>query len=94
MQIHPLTMNSCCIHCESDPCQRDAHHDTLVGHASTLHESLSLNEWRKILYQVYVHDVWGSLGKGHCKVIPECVKNLICEIFPDPNGNYMDHKDY
>ncbi len=36
----------------------------------------------------------GFLGKGHCKVIPEHVKNLIHEIFPDPNGNYMDHKDY
>ena len=52
------------------------------------------NEKRKAAYRYYVQFKHGSLGQGNRVVIPDCIKDLIRSRYPDPNGEYMGHKNF
>ena len=49
------------------------------------------NVARRRLYATYVRAAYGVLGRGNRVVVPSCVKDLIQEMFPDPQGEYMGH---
>ena len=82
-----------CQRCGCDPCMmRTVHEEFLRGEAEMLDSSLDPNEARKRLYRLYTRAVHRPLGRGIRKVAPDCVAELIRELFPDPDGNYMGHK--
>ena len=82
-----------CNHCDSDPCHREAYEQMLRGEGDILDANLPPNTARRMLYRSYVRAVHGLLGHGNRVRVPPCVRVLIRDIFPDPNGAYMGHKD-
>ncbi len=46
-----------------------------------------------MLYRNYTLSVYGYLGRGNRIEIPSYVLDLICNLHPDPEGEYMGHKD-
>ncbi len=65
-----------------------------VGVTDDVHADEPPNEKRKAAYRYYVQFKHGSLGKGNRVVIPDCIKELIRSRYPDPNGEYMGHKNF
>ena len=65
----------------------------LKDHGTLLDKEMPPSTLRKMLYQAYVRFVQGSMGRGNRIVVPKCVASIIRDIFPDPEGNYMGHKD-
>ena len=82
-------MTSCC---QSDTCHRTIYLDVLQSEGRLLRdEHLLPNAARKRLYATYVRAANGVLGHRNRVVVPSCVKDLIREMFPDPQGEYMGH---
>ena len=81
-----------CNHCHSDPCHRVLHEDLFRSYSALLGD-VAPNVARRNLYQAYTYAVHGRLGRGNRVVIPDCVVELIRELFPDPDGEYMGHMD-
>ena len=82
-------MTSCC---RSETCHRTLYLEVLRSKGDLLIDKHLLpNVVRRRLYATYVHAVYGVLGRGVRVVVPSCVKDLIREIFPDPQGEYMCH---
>jgi len=90
----PNPGNLLCQYCKSDPCHTVTYGDTIKEHADLLDHDEPPNILRKTLYQAYVREVKGGLGKGVRIVVPQCVANLIRDVFPDPDGKYMGHKKF
>ena len=83
-----------CEHCESNPCHGLFYRDILESHGEFLNDgSQTPNFLRRQLYAIYVREVHGFLGRGIRVEIPVCVRNMIREIYPDPQGQYMGHRD-
>ena len=86
-------MTSCC---ESEDmhvvCHRYVYERVLRSAGDHLRdEHLRPNVARRRLYQTYVSAHYGLLGRGNRVVVPQCVKDAIREMFPDPEGQYMGH---
>ena len=81
------TMMSCC---DSDRCHGILYRDILRSEGDILHV-LPPNVARRRLYATYVRAVHGVLGRGNRVVVPSCVKKIIRDMFPDPEGEYMGH---
>ena len=80
--IKYYNMTSCC---RSDTCHRTTYLEVLRSEGRLLRdEHLLPNVARKRLYATYVHAANGVLGRGNRVVVPTCVKDLIREMFPDP----------
>ena len=83
-----------CTHCNNDPCHREEYEGMLRAEALCNMEGVAPpNALRRMLYRTYVRAAHGMLGAGHRIRIPACVRGLIRDIHPDPNGAYMGHKD-
>ena len=52
------------------------------------------NTARKELYYWFSGILWGVLGKGKRKRLPECVECSVRDQFPSPNGDYMGYYDH
>jgi len=82
-----------CPTCECDPCHRELYGDQLRGEG-TLQDPANPNaQARKALYRACVLAVHGPLGRGNWVQVPPCVRDLIRELFPDEDEEYMGHKD-
>ena len=82
-------MMSCC---QSERCHRTLYYDVISSEGDLLRdEHLLPNVARHRLYATYVRAVHGVLGRGNRVVVPSCVKDLIREMFPDPQEEYMGH---
>ena len=81
----PNPGNLMCQYCKSDPCHTFTYGDTIKEHADLLDHDEAPNILRKALYQAYVREMRGGLGKGVRVVVPKCVADIIRDIFPDPN---------
>ena len=81
-------------YCKSDPCHTVTYGDVIKDHADLLDHDDPPNVLRKTLYQAYVREVKGGLGKGVQIVVLQCFANLIRDVFPDPDGKYMGHKKF
>ncbi len=79
-----------CPHCSSDPCHRVTYGDHL---RSSLSLDIPPNIARHNLYRKYTYAAYGHLGRGNRVVIPSCVVDLIRELHPSSNGEYMGHKE-
>ena len=86
-------MTSCC---ESEDmevvCHRYVYERVLRSegdHLQDQHLRPNVARWR--LYQTYVRAHYGILGRGNRVFVPQCVKDVIREMFPDPGGEYMGH---
>ena len=78
--------------CGSDTCHRNLYLEVLRSEGEFLrNEHLLPNVARRRLYATYVRAAYGVLGRGNRVVVPSCVKDLIREMFPDPQGEYMGH---
>lgn len=88
-----------CIHCENTPCSWSVHRAEMVEHAANVlvvdrdDNAEMLSSKRKTLYRMMSHLLNGHMGKGNRKPHEECVKQGIRDIFPDPNGKFMGHRD-
>lgn len=81
-----------CEHCNESPCHRVTFEDMLREAADAIDtDTTPPNTARKKLYRTYTGAVHGYLGKGNRVVTPVCVRNMIREIFPDLQGDYMGH---
>ena len=85
-------MTSCC---ESEDmevvCHRYVYERVLRSEGDHLRDQhLRPNVARRRLYQTYVRAHYGILGRGNRVFVPQCVKDVIREMFPDPGGEYMD----
>ena len=82
-------MTSCC---GLDTCHRTLYLDVLRSEGYLLRdEHLVPNVARRRLYVTYIRAAHGILGCGNRVVVPSCVKDLIRDIFPDPDREYMGH---
>ncbi len=86
-------MPTYCDLCESDPCHVEQFRDMLENLAGTFDEDSPPNISRRKMYQSYIRAVHGILGRGHRVVVPKCVAQFIRGVFPDPDGEYMGHRD-
>ena len=75
-----------CGHCEADPCHVDKFRDMLESFAVTFDQETSPNVCRR-------RAVHGFLGRGNRVVVPKCVAEFIRDMFPDPEGQYMGHRN-
>ena len=82
-----------CEHCNDTPCHRVTYLTMLRSAADSADDSIPPNTARRMLYRSYIGSVYGYLGRGNRVVVPSCVKDLIREMFPDPQGQYMGHKN-
>ena len=82
-----------CNRCGETPCLRNEHEEQLRHEATMIDDDVPPNTARRMLYYQYTRAVHGVLGRGNRVVTPECVRVLIREIFPDPNGAYMGHRE-
>ena len=77
------TMIAPCPYCQSNACEVTKHGDALREEESTLPDDVSPSLALKHLYQVYMKNVHGILGKNK--------KSLyIRALFPNPIGNIWD----
>jgi hypothetical protein len=83
-----------CPHCDRNPCEAVQYGRMFVGVTNDVHEDEPNNAKRKAAYRYYVQFKHGRLGQGNRVVIPDCIKDLIRSQYPDPNGEYMGHKDF
>ena len=83
-----------CPHCNQNPCEVVQNGRMFVGVTNNDHEDDPLNTKRKAAYWYYIHFKHGTLRKGNRVVIPDCIKELIHSKYPDPDGEYMGHKNY
>ena len=51
------------------------------------------NTARYTLYWTYIGAVHGYLDRGNRVVMPICVRDFICYMFPDAAGEYMGHTE-
>ena len=78
--------------CESETCHHNLYYNVLCSEGDPIvDEHIPPNIARRRLYATYVRVVHGVLGRGNGVVVPSCVKDLIREIFTDPQEEYMDH---
>jgi hypothetical protein len=82
-----------CNHCDNDPCHREVYEQMLRSEGDVLDANFPPNTARRMLYRSYVRAIHGILGHGNRVRVPPCVRGLIRDIFPDPDGAYMGHKD-
>ena len=88
-----------CFHCELAPCIWSVHSAQMVEYAEVVlvvdptDNARELSSKRKALYRQMSHLLNGHLGRGNRKPHTECVKQGIRDIFPDPNGQFMGHRD-
>ena len=54
---------------------------------------VSNNIKRKIAYRIYTNQVYGVLGVGTVVKLPMCVLIGVRKEWPDPNGQYLAHKN-
>ncbi len=54
--------------------------------------NLPSNTARCTSYQTYTISSHGWLGTGNCIKIPTCIIEFICELHPEPTGDYMGHR--
>ena len=65
-----------------------------VGVTNNFHDNEPPNAKHKAAYPYYLQFKHGSLGKGNSAISPDCIKDLIHSKYPNPNGEYMGHKDF
>jgi hypothetical protein len=88
-----------CNVCHDDPCVWLQHFEKISEYDRVLHlelsdkEKPSPNECRSHLYSQMAHHLWGALGRGNRKSLPDCVVTEIRNLHPSPNGNYMGHME-
>lgn len=88
-----------CTHCKVVPCVWISNQDKMVEYAEdvllvdTNDDARQLSCKRKALYRQMSHILNGHLGRGNRKPHTECVKQGIRDIFADPNGQFMGHRD-
>ena len=84
-------MTSCCSSVDRR-CHRYLYLQVLWSEGDLIREEhLGPNVAHRWLYATYVRAKHGVLGRGNRVVVPQCVKDLIREMFPDPHGEYMCH---
>ncbi len=88
-----------CNVCHDDTCVWLQHFEKISEYDRVLHSELSdkekpsPNECRSHLYSQMAHHLWGALGRGNRKPLPDCVVTEILNLHPSPNGNYMGHME-
>ena len=82
-----------CNHCDNDPCHREVYEQMLRSEGDVLDANVPPNTARRMLYRSYVRAIHGILGHGNRVRVPPCVRGLVRDLFPDPDGAYMGHKD-
>lgn len=74
-----------CLRCNNDPCRWHQHGARLTRFANALRSqnpNLRNDQIRFRLYQEYTRLVYGVLGQGNRRRIPECVENTIKALYP------------
>ena len=78
--------------CESERCHCTLYYNVLRSAGDLIvAKHIPPNVARRRLYATYVRVLHGVLGRGNRVVVPSCVKDLIREMFPDPQEEYMGH---
>ena len=65
-----------------------------VGVTNDVHEDDPPTVKCNATYRYYIHFKHSSLEKWNRVVIPDCIKDIIRSEYPEPNGEYMGHKNY
>jgi hypothetical protein len=95
-----LESSELCPHCEQIPCDWSVYGPTAVDSVRATHGTMSgtvmgsetclknKSCWHDA-YRTYTGTKFGYLGKGRRISLPACVVNVIRDIFPDANDNYV-----
>ena len=88
-------LSSACKYCKRFPCVVEDNQIDFWEKNDDLRSNLvDHNTARKELYYWFSGILWGVLGKGKRKRLPECVECSVRDQFPSPNGDYMGYYDH
>jgi hypothetical protein len=88
-----------CPFCDEEPCVWVRFGDDILKFDIINHMEVAdadrpaSNDCRRSLYQQVIRMIWGSLGSGNHRKVPQCVLTEIQGLHPSPNGKYMGHHD-
>ena len=92
--------NSCCIHCDSQPCYWDQHKEAILCAVEVLfldqvdNALLHPNQCRKMCYREFARKIHGCLGTGIGVELPRCIVEKVREKFPnDGDVEYMGFRE-
>ena len=79
-----------CRYCAKVPCLLDRNYDRIneAGHELEAHGEYSNKELRYACYAAAASGIWGRLGAGNRRKLPECVVQYIHDCYPEPNRSH------
>lgn len=82
-----------CLMCNSDPCHHIIDGDFL-HEASNTGDFTWPNDACRMLYCLHVSSIYGYLSDCNRIEVVDCIGEFICQLHPDPKGDYMGHKPF